>query len=166
VLEDYRNQIFTQEGDTPAAEAEPPPGSDEPGRVATDNPAAEEGPVLPATALARAAWHTLINGGFEDLASLYVFDVRPLTNDRPYFAAYVKPGDLPKILDRLDLFQDEWGYLLLWATLCIAAVAALSLVLFRSSPDGARSFRTIRASSAPSSTLRAWAPATSWSRWA
>src|SRR6185295_16779990 len=29
----------------------------------------------------------------------------------------------------LELFQDEWGYLLLWATLAIACLAALSLVL-------------------------------------
>jgi spermidine synthase len=129
VLEDYRKQIFTQEGDAPSAD-EPPPGSDEPGRTATDNPSAEEGPVLPATAMGRAAWHDLIFGGFDELASRYVFDARPLTNDRPYFAAYVKPLDLPKIVDRLDLFQDEWGYLLLWATLAIAAVAAFSLVLF------------------------------------
>jgi spermidine synthase len=129
VLEDYRKQIFTQEGDAPSAD-EPPPGGDEPGRVATDNPSAEEGPVLPATAMGRAAWHDLIFGGFDELAGRYVFDARPLTNDRPYFAAYVKPLDLPKIVDRLDLFQDEWGYLLLWATLAIAAIAAFSLVLF------------------------------------
>ncbi len=58
----------------------------------------------------------------------YVFDARPLTNDRPYFAAYVKPRDLPLLLDRLEIVQDEWGYLLLWATLGIAAVAAVSLV--------------------------------------
>ena len=57
VLEDYHKQIFTQEGDNPAAdEAEPPPGSDEPGRVATDNPSADEGPVLPATTLGALAW--------------------------------------------------------------------------------------------------------------
>ena len=58
-----------------------------------------------------------------------MFDARPLTNDRPYFAAYVKPGDLPRVTDRLELLQDEWGYLLLWATLGIACIAALSLVL-------------------------------------
>jgi hypothetical protein len=52
-----------------------------------------------------------------------------LTNNRPYFAAYVKPGDLPYVTDRLELLQDEWGYLLLWATLAIACVTALSLVL-------------------------------------
>jgi spermidine synthase len=128
VLEDYQKQIFTQEGD--AAPADEPTPADEGGRTATDNPTADEASALPATVVGRAAWHTLINGGFEDLAARYVFDIRPLTNDRPYFAAYVKPKDLTKIIDRLDLFQDEWGYLLLWATLAIAAIAAFSLVLF------------------------------------
>jgi hypothetical protein len=52
-----------------------------------------------------------------------------LTNDRPYFAAYIKPLDLPKILDRLELVQDEWGYLLLWATLFVAIGLASTLVL-------------------------------------
>jgi hypothetical protein len=32
------------------------------------------------------------------------------------------------VTDRLELLQDEWGYLLLWATLAIACAAALSLV--------------------------------------
>jgi hypothetical protein len=63
------------------------------------------------------------------VASRYVFDTRPLTNDQPYFAAYVKTADLPLTLDRLDVFQDDWGYLLLWATLGIACLTAASLVL-------------------------------------
>src|SRR5262249_14001874 len=83
---------------------------------------------MPATTMGRLAWHYLVNGGWEDIAARYVFDARPLTNDRPYFAAYVKPKDLPKITDRLDLFQDEWGYLSLWATLAIACAAAAVLV--------------------------------------
>jgi len=41
----------------------------------------------------------------------------------------VRPGDLPGVTDRLELLQDEWGYLLLWATLAIACLAAMSLVL-------------------------------------
>src|SRR6202008_2061219 len=44
-------------------------------------------------------------------------------------AAYVKPPDLLRVTDRLELFQDEGGYLLIWATLAIAFVTALSLVL-------------------------------------
>ena len=75
------------------------------------------------------AWHHLVNGGWDDIARRYVFDTRILTNNRPYFAAYVKPADLTSVTDRLELFQDEWGYLLVWATLGIACIAALSLVL-------------------------------------
>jgi hypothetical protein len=79
--------------------------------------------------MGQLAWHHLVHGGWEDIADRYVFDTRPLTNKRPYFAAYVKPGDLARVTDRLELLQDEWGYLLLWATLAIACMAALSLVL-------------------------------------
>ena len=49
---------------------------------------------LPATTIGRLAWNTLIHGGWNDLADRYVFDIHPLSNDRPYFAAYVKPADL------------------------------------------------------------------------
>ena len=49
---------------------------------------------LPATTLGRLVWNRLIDGGWSDLADSYVFDVHALTNDRPYFAAYVKPADL------------------------------------------------------------------------
>src|SRR5262249_1790488 len=63
-----------------------------------------------------------------NIADRYVFDTRALTNNRPYFAAYVKPADLSRVTDRLEIFQDEWGYLLLWATLAIAAIAAAVLV--------------------------------------
>ena len=79
--------------------------------------------------MGQLAWHYLVHGGWDEIAKGYVFDTRPLTNKRPYFAAYVKPGDLPRVTDRLELLQDEWGYLLLWATLAIACLAALSLVL-------------------------------------
>ena len=82
---------------------------------------------IPAIVMGQLAWHSLLHGNGTDLSN-YVFDARPLTNNRPYFAAYVKPGDLTRTTDRLELFQDEWGYLLLWATLAIAAIAALVLV--------------------------------------
>jgi len=84
--------------------------------------------VLPATVLGRLAWHTLINGGWREVADRYVFNTRKLTNDAPYFAAYVKTKDLPRILDRLELLQDEWGYLLIWATLGVACLTATVLL--------------------------------------
>ena len=85
---------------------------------------------MPATVLGRLAWHYLVNGGWQKVADEYVFDTRILTNHQPYFAAYIKVKDLLKFTDRLELVQDEWGYLLLWATLGIAAVFAFTLVLF------------------------------------
>ncbi len=124
VLDDYRNQIFGTGGsDNPAEPAEGPAPGD-----AKEKPP-EDSPTLPATTMGRMAWHHLVYGGWDDIAQRYVFDTRALTNDRPYFAAYVKPADLPRVTDRLELFQDEWGYLLVWATLGIACIAALSLVL-------------------------------------
>ncbi len=83
---------------------------------------------VPATTMGQLAWHALLHGEWKTVVDGYVFDTRPLTNNRPYFAAYVKPADLPRTTDRLEIFQDEWGYLLLWATLGIAAIAALVLV--------------------------------------
>ena len=77
--------------------------------------------VLPATVMGRLAWHALVTGQWPDIASRYVFNTRALTNDAPYFAAYVKTADLPRVLDRLELLQDEWGYLLIWATLGVAS---------------------------------------------
>src|SRR5262245_3322065 len=126
VLEDYRHQIFFDAASEPNDEPVPegaPSGAGEPPSEKS------EGSVVPATTMGRMAWHHLIHGGWDDIAERYVFDARPLTNTRPYLAAYVKPRDLPRVSDRLELFQDEWGYLLLWATLAIACVAALSLVL-------------------------------------
>ena len=119
VLDGYRNQIFfdpaTLVPNESGAEPEPEPEAD----VTT----------LPATTLGRLAWHHLIYGGWDAIAQRYVFNSRPLTNSQPYFAAYVKPADLLRVTDRLELMQDEWGYLLVWATLGIACVAAFSLVL-------------------------------------
>lgn len=147
LLDDYRASIFGSGQDAtlsgladataPADPTAPPANADcdptapaDPTLDACANAAAAPGPdVLPATALARLAWHTLLTGGWEKVAADYVFDTRSLSNDQPYFAAYVKTSDLPKTLDRLDLFQDDWGYLLLWATLGIACITAASLVI-------------------------------------
>ena len=115
VLTNYRNQIFSNA----ASEAD---SKEEPTRENTGGP-------VPATLMGRLAWHHLIHGGWDAISERYVFDTRPLTNARPYFAGYVKPGDLPRAIGRLELLQDEWGYLLLWATLAIACIASLSLIL-------------------------------------
>ena len=122
LLEAYRNQIFAAASSSPLADqadvAVGSPSEPSPGAAA----------LLPATLMSRLAWHHLIRGDWSEIADRYVFDTRPLTDDRPYFAGYVKTQDLPRVVDRLELLQDEWGYLLLWATLAVAAFGALLLV--------------------------------------
>lgn len=129
LFSDYTAQLFAT---TPAHPRAMGPGAT-PAAADADEPsddAPDAGPsVLPATALGRLAWQSLMQGGWEDLSKRYVFDVRPLTNDRPYFAAYIKPSDLTRITDRLEAVQDEWGYLLLWATLFIAVATASTLIV-------------------------------------
>ena len=125
LLADYDAQLFGTQSK--------PPGSTgaSPGTAEADEPIEDAGPppsVLPATALGRLAWQSLVRDGWGDLAARYVFDVRPLTNDRPYFAAYIKPADLGRVADRLEAVQDEWGYLILWATLAIAVATASTLI--------------------------------------
>ena len=73
-----------------------------------------------AGSLYRAVAQRLVQGGAAAMADGYVFDMSPLSNDRPYFAGFVKPADIPHFLDKLDTISDEWGYLLLWATLLLS----------------------------------------------
>ena len=131
-LDGYVQQIFAGAGGGPpsstanaATDATPP--SDDGSEAAPASGKTEDG-VLPATVMGRLAWRALVGGDWPDVASRYVFNVRGLTNDAPYFAAYVKTCDLPRILDRLELLQDEWGYLLIWATLGVACLTATALL--------------------------------------
>ena len=88
--------------------------------------------MLPSTLMGRMLWSALVKGDAADIAERYVFDIQKLTNDHPYFTGYVKTKDLPAILsdpDRLEPLQDEWGYLLIWATLGIACLTAAVLLV-------------------------------------
>jgi spermidine synthase len=135
VLEGYRNQIFFESNapDVPDITTKALTGALSPSTGSLSGkeiPDVMQSTLVPATVMGQLVWHHLIHGGFEEISRRYVFNINVLSNDRPYFAAYVKPGDLPRIVDRLELLQDEWGYLLLWATLAIACVAGFSIVLF------------------------------------
>ncbi len=128
-LDGYVQQIFgNASGGPPAANADPPATDASDQETAAPPSGKADDGVLPATAMGRLAWHALISGAWPDIASRYVFNTRALTNDAPYFAAYVKTADLPRVLDRLELLQDEWGYLLIWATLGVASLTAAVLL--------------------------------------
>ncbi|MEO6298428.1 MAG: hypothetical protein ABIV25_00385 [Paracoccaceae bacterium] len=122
ILTQYRASVFG-DGTTPAGDSATADST------TSDMPIDGAASDVPSTTLARLFWQDLIHGQAENVAGRYVFDNSPLTNDRPYFAAYVRPQDLALTLDRLDILQDDWGYLLLWATLAIAGIAAIALIL-------------------------------------
>jgi hypothetical protein len=144
ILSDYHRPVLRRPAADPTAPAGGRPRTKRQGRGSADPP--PPGDPLPPGGPARTArppprWCprppsagspgiTLVNGGWQQVADDYVFDTRLLTNHQPYFAAYIKVKDLLAFTDRLDTVQDEWGYLLLWATLGIATVFALTLVLF------------------------------------
>ncbi len=156
VFEDFRASIFSKSTAEPVADASQPPSATEVASIDattldptgpaedstidasapdssaepshTDTNSTGDQITVPATLLGQIAWQSLINDDWQGFSKRYLFDVQPLTNNHPYFAAYVFPRDLPKITDRLELFQDEWGYLLLWATLAIACAAGLILM--------------------------------------
>jgi hypothetical protein len=120
--------------DVPPTDAPPTDGTQADGLQTNDAPtdgAQTDGTqtAVPSTTLARLIWQGLVQGGTADVTGRYVFDVQALTDDKPYFAGYIRPGDLAKTLDRLDTVQDDWGYLLLWATLGLASLAAGVLIV-------------------------------------
>jgi len=169
-LNGYAAQIFSTSspagGPTApgaAAEGGDNGGASDPSGPSDDNGAGgggDDNGVMPATVMGRLAWASLINGEWPQIAKRYVFNTHILTNDTPYFAAYVKTKDLPRTLDfdsfadslnwkalgdwdlktfwrdldfqrlfdRLEPLQDQWGYLLIWATLGVAALTASVLL--------------------------------------
>ncbi|MCA8907284.1 MAG: hypothetical protein KDA64_05265 [Rhodospirillaceae bacterium] len=84
---------------------------------------------MSATTLYRLVWSHLIADEAELVSDSYIFDVGPLTNDQPYFAGYIKTRDMGTFAGMLDAVSDQWGYLLLWATLALASAFGLLLLV-------------------------------------
>lgn len=123
VFNDFHDSIFSADTNKAANQSEASTDV-----ISEESSSDENALTVPASILSQVAWQSLIKDDWKGFSQRYLFDVQPLTNNHPYFAAYVFPKDLPKITDRLELFQDEWGYLLLWATLAIACVSGLILI--------------------------------------
>jgi SAM-dependent methyltransferase len=66
------------------------------------------------------------------LAARYAFDVRPATDDRPYFAHFIRFGTLRQLVAMGAanwLPYAEWGYIAVLATLLLGALAAAILMI-------------------------------------
>ena len=78
------------------------------------------------------AAQALAGPGREDFQSRYKFDIRPATDDRPYFFHFFKWRALPELLalkSQGGLPLLDWGYPVLIATLVQATGAALLLIV-------------------------------------
>lgn len=71
----------------------------------------------------------LLSGRAEELYERYVFDVRPATDNRPYYTAYLKPANIGIFLDQIGEVSEEWGYLLLIGTLLVSVFFGVIIIL-------------------------------------
>jgi hypothetical protein len=75
------------------------------------------------------AFRWALAGKQEELYSRYLFDIRPTTDDRPYYTVYMKPSTVKLFLDKLTYVSEDWSYLLTWATLFQALGFGLIIAL-------------------------------------
>jgi len=74
----------------------------------------------------------LLGPGHKAFVDGYKFNIAPATDDRPHFSRFLKLQTLPELLalkERGGLPLLEWGYLVLIATLVLAVLASILLVL-------------------------------------
>ncbi|HTX73761.1 MAG TPA: hypothetical protein VMC79_13105 [Rectinemataceae bacterium] len=72
---------------------------------------------------------SILSGRGKALYRDYPFSIGPVTDDRPYYTAYVKPSKVAAVASHIRELSEEWGYLLLVATLGLSALFGLLIVL-------------------------------------
>jgi SAM-dependent methyltransferase len=78
------------------------------------------------------AARALAGPGRDDFLDSYKFDIRPTTDDRPYFFDFFRWRSLPEFLElrtQSGAALVEWGYPILFATLVQAALLSVVLIL-------------------------------------
>ncbi len=78
---------------------------------------------------------SLFQGKAAALYDGYIFNIKPVTDDRPYYTAYVKPSTISLILKDIKDVSEEWGYILLVATFGVSIVFGAFIILL---PVGVR----------------------------
>jgi SAM-dependent methyltransferase len=68
-------------------------------------------------------------GQAQEIEEAYIFDIRPITDSRPYYTGFLKMNELSMYLDQLRDISEEWGYLLLFAMLIQACIFGVIVIL-------------------------------------
>jgi len=71
----------------------------------------------------------LLDGRAQELYRKYFFNIRPATDDRPYYTGYVKPSTIPTVVNNMKDLSEEWGYVLQLGTLALSIVFGLIIIL-------------------------------------
>jgi len=59
----------------------------------------------------------LLHGKSKELYKKYIFDIRPATDNRPYYTTYLKLSDIGAMARHIGQIPEVWGQLLLFGTL-------------------------------------------------
>jgi spermidine synthase len=98
-----------------------------------DNASADENAPAPLSVKPNELYHHLLFRMFEnreeELYNKFVFNIRPATDDRPYYTAYLKPEKLGIFMDQLGDVSEEWGYLLMLGTLFQSILFGFVIIL-------------------------------------
>jgi len=70
-----------------------------------------------------------LSGEAKKIEEGYIFDIRPITDSRPYYTGFLKMNELSMYMDQLSDISEEWGYLLLFALLIQACIFGLIVIL-------------------------------------
>jgi hypothetical protein len=71
----------------------------------------------------------LFQGKGKELYDGYIFNIDSATDDRPYYTAYVKPSMLPLVAKNIKDVSEEWGYILLAATLGVSVIFGALIIM-------------------------------------
>ena len=71
----------------------------------------------------------MLAGRQAELYSEYVFDIRPASDDKPYYSGYLKPATVPQFISHAGEISEEWGYLLLLGTFLQSLLFGLLIIM-------------------------------------
>ncbi|MDR0400719.1 MAG: hypothetical protein LBH51_07215 [Treponema sp.] len=77
----------------------------------------------------RAVIPVFFSGNAGPIEDQYIFDIRPMRDERPYYSGFLKLENLPMYLDQMEDISEEWGYLLLLGMLLQACVFGFIVIV-------------------------------------
>ena len=71
----------------------------------------------------------LLSGNADQLYSKYLFNILPVTDNRPYYTGYVKPSQIGLVFNNINDLSEEWGYILEVGSFLLSAIFGVCVIL-------------------------------------